>query len=596
MPEHEALSSLRGDRATQPDRAIVHRARLLRLHHAAGDPAKRARESRLVHGVHAVSGRDRAGTSRGAAELPDDGDRSHGPARSRTRRCSTRAPPRPRRWRWRTASAASRGRRRFFVSDECHPQTIDVVKTRAHARGVHGRRRRLAEGGDRRRRVRRAACSIRRRTAPSYDYRAVLRARARRRARWSTVATDLLEPRAAHAAGRVGRGRLRRQLAALRRAARLRRSARGVLRDARGVQAASARAASSACRATRTASRRCAWRCRRASSTSAARRRRATSARRRCCSRSSPACTRSITGPSGLHGDRDAHPRAARRRWRRALETLGYTLACDDFFDTICVEMGARPATDVIGAARATRNQPARARRRARRASRSTRRRRRRTSTTCSRSSRPGTAPRRRPTALAADGRRALRRALRAHDAVPARIRSSTAITPRPRCCGTCKRLENARSVAHDVDDPARLVHDEAERDGRDVSGDVAGVRQAFIRSRRSSRRRAIARCSSSSKRRSRRSPASPRCRCSRTPARRANTPGCSSFARITQSRGDTQRNVCLIPQSAHGTNPASAVMAGMQVVVVKTDDARQHRRRRSRGEGRREHATSSRR
>ncbi len=37
-------------------------------------------------------------------------------------------------------------------------------------------------------------------------------------------------------------------------------------------------------------------------------------------------------------------------------------------------------------------------------------------------------------------------------------------------------------------------------------------------------------------------------------------------------SRGDTHRNVCLIPQSAHGTNPASAVMAGMQVVVVKTD------------------------
>ncbi|HEY0808523.1 MAG TPA: aminomethyl-transferring glycine dehydrogenase, partial [Longimicrobiales bacterium] len=38
------------------------------------------------------------------------------------------------------------------------------------------------------------------------------------------------------------------------------------------------------------------------------------------------------------------------------------------------------------------------------------------------------------------------------------------------------------------------------------------------------------------------------------------------------ESRGDTQRNICLIPQSAHGTNPASAVMAGMQVVVVKSD------------------------
>ena len=39
------------------------------------------------------------------------------------------------------------------------------------------------------------------------------------------------------------------------------------------------------------------------------------------------------------------------------------------------------------------------------------------------------------------------------------------------------------------------------------------------------------------------------------------------------QSRGDGHRDVCLIPASAHGTNPASAVMAGMQVVVVATDE-----------------------
>ena len=38
------------------------------------------------------------------------------------------------------------------------------------------------------------------------------------------------------------------------------------------------------------------------------------------------------------------------------------------------------------------------------------------------------------------------------------------------------------------------------------------------------------------------------------------------------RNRGEAHRNVCLIPQSAHGTNPASAVMAGMRVVVVKTD------------------------
>lgn len=38
-------------------------------------------------------------------------------------------------------------------------------------------------------------------------------------------------------------------------------------------------------------------------------------------------------------------------------------------------------------------------------------------------------------------------------------------------------------------------------------------------------------------------------------------------------SRGDYQRNVVLIPSSAHGTNPASAVMAGGKVIVVKCDD-----------------------
>ena len=39
------------------------------------------------------------------------------------------------------------------------------------------------------------------------------------------------------------------------------------------------------------------------------------------------------------------------------------------------------------------------------------------------------------------------------------------------------------------------------------------------------------------------------------------------------RSRGDDKRNVCLIPTSAHGTNPASAVMAGMKIVPVNCDD-----------------------
>jgi glycine dehydrogenase len=37
-------------------------------------------------------------------------------------------------------------------------------------------------------------------------------------------------------------------------------------------------------------------------------------------------------------------------------------------------------------------------------------------------------------------------------------------------------------------------------------------------------------------------------------------------------SRGESHRNICLIPSSAHGTNPASAVMSGMEVVVIGCD------------------------
>jgi glycine dehydrogenase len=47
---------------------------------------------------------------------------------------------------------------------------------------------------------------------------------------------------------------------------------------------------------------------------------------------------------------------------------------------------------------------------------------------------------------------------------------------------------------------------------------------------------------------------------------------GLLAIAAYHGSRGDTQRQVCLIPASAHGTNAASAVMAGMDVVVVATD------------------------
>jgi glycine dehydrogenase len=47
---------------------------------------------------------------------------------------------------------------------------------------------------------------------------------------------------------------------------------------------------------------------------------------------------------------------------------------------------------------------------------------------------------------------------------------------------------------------------------------------------------------------------------------------GLLAIKRYHESRGDHHRNICLIPVSAHGTNPASAAMAGMQIVIVGCD------------------------
>ena len=84
----EALTLDRAKRARRPRARPQHRgaqrgvhvadrARLPRHVHAAGDPAQRDGEPRLVHGVHAVPARDLPGAARGAAQLPDDGLRPH---------------------------------------------------------------------------------------------------------------------------------------------------------------------------------------------------------------------------------------------------------------------------------------------------------------------------------------------------------------------------------------------------------------------------------------------------------------------------------------------------------------------------------------
>ncbi len=98
------------------------------------------------------------------------------------------------------------------------------------------------------------------------------------------------------------------------------------------------RAASSACRWTRTATPRIACRCRRASSTSAARRRRRTSARRRRCWPTSPASTPSITGRRASRRSRGASTRSA-QLLERELKALGVRQLNDVYFDTLRLEI-----------------------------------------------------------------------------------------------------------------------------------------------------------------------------------------------------------------------------------------------------------------
>ena len=241
-PVDEAAVLARAARARgeEPGLEVVHRHGLLRLRHAAGHPAQHPREPGLVHAVHAVPGRDRAGPARGAAQLPDDGGRPHRAARSPTRRCSTR----------RTAAAEAmahvlRGRgepRRATPSSspsDCHPQTIDGgadARRAARHRGASS-----ATADDvRLRRTTSSACCVQYPATDGAvrDYRALVRARARRR-RAGRRRDRPAGAHAAHAARRVRRRHRGRQRAALRRAAGLRRPARRVLRHARRVQARS---------------------------------------------------------------------------------------------------------------------------------------------------------------------------------------------------------------------------------------------------------------------------------------------------------------------------------------------------------------------
>ena len=409
-----------------------------------------------------------------------------------------------------------------------------------------------------------------------HDLRAIHRARAKQAGVLVAVGTDLLSLALLHAARRDGRRRRLRQLAALRRAARLRRSARGVLRHAREARAAGAR-----------------------------------TDHRRVGRRA-----RQHRVPHGAADARAAHPpregdvehlhgAGAAGQHRRPVCRVSRTEGADRNRARACtpyatlLERAARGARHHAAERRRTSIRPASTCRAAlRRSGRSSRRRSRRESTSGYR--RDGTIH----VALdetvdagdiaaivgafaagigrGADASRTLeRRPTRPtglHDALRSVLaRTSAFLThpvfnthhsetrddalhPQPRAQG---------HRARHVDDSARLVHDEAERRVGDAADHVARVRQAAsVRAGRSGRR-ATSRSSASSS----------RC-CAEITGFAAvslqpNSGAQGEFAGLMvirayhRDRGDTHRDVVLIPASAHGTNPASAVMAGMRVVVV---------------------------
>ena len=200
---------------------------------------------------------------------------------------------------------ANSERTAFFVDQDCHPQTIAVLKTRAEALGWQDLRRRSADERSRRGRGVRGDLPIsrqlRRHPRSARADRAAQGRQGDFRARRRSAGA-----RPAQAAGRARRRHRHRLHAAFRRADGLWRTARRLYRDPRRAQAGAARPSRRRLDRQPRQPGLSAGACRRASSTSAARRRPRTSAPRRFCWRWSRRCMRSITAPKACARSRAA--------------------------------------------------------------------------------------------------------------------------------------------------------------------------------------------------------------------------------------------------------------------------------------------------
>ena len=467
-------------------------------HTPAVDPAQHPREPGLVHAVHAVPGRDRAGPARGAAQLPDDGRRPDRPAareRLAARRgdrrgrgdgaCAARVASSPARDALLRRRATATRRRSPSCGRAPTPLGIEVVRRRPSetldfaAQTLFGVLR--AVPGDRRRRARLRARSP---SAPTP------------RARCVVVATDLLALTLLRAAGRA-RAPTSRVGTAQRFGVPMGYGGphAGVPRGARTSTSARCRAASSASRRTPQG--------KPALPPGAADARAAHPPRegdeqhlhRAGAARGHGRHVRRLPRARGPHARSRArvHALAARAR-RAACAGSGYDAGARRRSSTRCASTRRAPsrAARSLARARRARHQPARATTTAPSASRSTRPPRPRDVADAARGLRrrrrspfdaPSSSPRARASTLPGGAARARARS--------SRTRSSTRYHTETEMLRYMQPARGARPLARALDDPARLVHDEAQRDGRDDAGHLARVRPAAPVRAAPSRRRA---------------------------------------------------------------------------------------------------------
>jgi glycine dehydrogenase len=144
------------------------------------------------------------------------------------------------------------------------------------------------------------------------------------------------------------------------------------------------------------------------------------------------------------------------------------------------------------------------------------------------------------------------------------------ATTASTRCCATCALERKDLSLTH-VDDPAGLVHDEAQRDDRDAAGHLAGVRRLHPFAPPS--RRGLPQIFASSSAGSPRSPASRACSLQPNAGSQGEYAGLLVIRAYHQSRAARAPQRLPDPGVGARHQPGLAVMAGIEVVVVACDE-----------------------